>query len=351
MPEKLNYDFIKNVIESKGFKLLSDTYEGVRHPLYVSCKNGHYQYVTYDNMKNENICKICQKNERIEGFLNLVIERKHVLLEEYNGSKKKILLQCERGHKFMIRPNDFQQGVGCMKCRNEFISKIKTKNYDDVKEFIEKEGYQLIEKEYTSCFKKLRMKCNNGHEFMMKFSNFKNSHQRCPKCYILGRPFTYDYVKEYIESFGYKLLSNEYKNCKTKLNIECDKNHKYFVSYNSFQQGERCPICSKVKFFSKGEKELLSAVEENYPGAVVPNDRTQIINPKTGHYLELDIWLPELKKGIEYNGTYWHRDVQRDKLKQNLCKRRGIKLLVIDELSWMQNKSNCINRVLSFIGE
>ena len=31
---------------------------------------------------------------------------------------------------------------------------------------------------------------------------------------------TYEEIKEYIESFGYKLLSNEYKNNKTKLKIK-----------------------------------------------------------------------------------------------------------------------------------
>jgi len=40
---------------------------------------------------------------------------------------------------------------------------------------------------------------------------------------------TYNYVKEYIESFNYTLLSTEYINAHVKLSICCDKGHKYSV--------------------------------------------------------------------------------------------------------------------------
>lgn len=36
---------------------------------------------------------------------------------------------------------------------------------------------------------------------------------------------TYEFVKEQIEKEGYKLISEEYKNCRDKLNIECDKGY------------------------------------------------------------------------------------------------------------------------------
>ena len=39
---------------------------------------------------------------------------------------------------------------------------------------------------------------------------------------------TYDYVKEYVESFGYILISKEYINSRTKLDMICDKGHEIF---------------------------------------------------------------------------------------------------------------------------
>ena len=56
-----------------------------------------------------------------------------------------------------------------------------------------------------------------------------------------------DHVKKFIESTGYKLLSTEYVNNHTKLNIMCDKGHPYYVKFNYFQQGRRCPVCKKIK--------------------------------------------------------------------------------------------------------
>ena len=52
---------------------------------------------------------------------------------------------------------------------------------------------------------------------------------------------------------------------------------------------------------------------------------------------ELDFYFPTLNKAIECNGTYWHSKsvvVQRDKLKENLCKNKNIDLLVIHEDLW-----------------
>jgi hypothetical protein len=99
-------------------------------------------------------------------------------------------------------------------------------------------------------------------------------------------------------------LSTEYKNNHTKLDVLCDKGHIFGISYGNFKHGRRCPICARNNGTSKMEKEILNHVLNNYTGIIIPNDKTVIINPKSGRYLELDIWLPELKKAIEFNGTY-----------------------------------------------
>lgn len=58
-------------------------------------------------------------------------------------------------------------------------------------------------------------------------------------------PYTYEEVKKYIESFNYRLLSEEYKNANTKILIQCDKGHEpYLITFNSFKnQNNRCPYC------------------------------------------------------------------------------------------------------------
>lgn len=79
---------------------------------------------------------------------------------------------------------------------------------------------------------------------------------------------SYEDVKKCIESVqGYKLLSKEYKNLKTKLKIQCDKGHSYYTLLWNFQHGNRCPYCSKnppvtwddiLQLFNKHDLEVLS---------------------------------------------------------------------------------------------
>ena len=223
---------------------------------------------------------------------------------------------------------------------------------DYVKKDIESYKYKLLSTEYKNALTKLRILCSVGHVFEMRYNNFQRGN-RCPECYSNSKYLEYKSVKEYIECNGYKLLSTIYKSSKDKLELQCSENHIYKASYNHFQQGRRCPECSSVLKWSKPEKEIAEYVKENYSGDVVENDRTQIKNFWTGKNLELDIFLPELSKAIEFNGTWWHsNDTTKwyDEMKKKQCIRKGIDLLVIQERDWYNDKLCCLNKINELIG-
>ena len=54
----------------------------------------------------------------------------------------------------------------------------------------------------------------------------------------------YKFIKEYVESFGYKLLSTEYKNANTKIIVKCSHRHLWETTWGKFQSNRRCPYCS-----------------------------------------------------------------------------------------------------------
>ena len=129
---------------------------------------------------------------------------------------------------------------------------------------------------------------------------------------------------------------------KTSLLLKCPKGHKYKVRFEHFNRGVRCPVCWNESTSSKQEKELQDYIE-SLGYSIIRNDRSQIINPLTGHNLELDIWIPDLNKAIEYNGTYWHSLNERkeyDKIKAYQCKQKDVDLLIVNEINWINNKKN-----------
>ena len=145
--------------------------------------------------------------------------------------------------------------------------------YDDVKTYIENEGYELLSKEYINAREKLLLKCPNGHEYKISFSKFKSG-RRCGKCSNEKRKLTYSYVKMYIENEGYELLSNSYEGTKYKMLMKCNYGHEFEMNFSNFKQGKRCPVCSYKKrrltqkevynkMIEKGY-ELLSEYEDQY---------------------------------------------------------------------------------------
>lgn len=121
-------------------------------------------------------------------------------------------------------------------------------------------------------------------------------------------------------------------------------NHPYFV----FPLGEQGMV-------SKGEKEVLEFVKSIYYGTIIENDRTQMTpNDENGwvENHELDIWLPDIKVAIEFNGTYWHslpNKIESDKFKKIQCESKGIRLLTISEYDWSNEPDICKSKIIDFI--
>jgi hypothetical protein len=271
-----------------------------------------------------------------------------LLSDIYINSKIKLKVQCDKGHVYKVKFNNFQQGGRCSECNK---NKLKH-TYEYIKRQIEYvDGYKLLSKKYINNHTKLSIICNEGHIYSVKYNNF-SSGARCPHCAGKAK-HTYEYIKQQIENEeGYKLISNEYKDARSKIKIQCDKGHVYKVKFNSFQQGGRCPKCYSENSFSKGEKEVLKVVKKLTDEQVLENDRTQIINPKTGYNLELDIYIPSINKAIEYNGEYWHSSEHvkyKDKEKVIQCKKKGIDFLVIKEKDWCNNQQSCKKIIRQFI--
>lgn len=276
-------------------------------------------------------------------FVKGQFEKEGWILEstEYVNSKQKLDYICPNWHKHSITWSKWQQGQRCLYCY-----------YDSVKptiEFIrsefEKEGFIFLTTEYINKTQKLGYICSNGHKHSISWDEWSRLGNRCPYCYGNGKP-TIEFIRSEFEKKGSILLTGKYINCYQKLEYICPRDHKHSMSWNNWRAGYRCPYC--FGNISNGEIEVKDFIE--FLGIkILPNNRNQIFNPKTGNGFELDIFMPDLNKAVEYNGEYWHRDKTRDLLKQELCELKGIDLLTVWDNEWRANNKECKDKIKSFV--
>lgn len=170
--------------------------------------------------------------------------------------------------------------------------------YEEVKEHIESFGYKLLSKEYKNNKKHLEMMCPKGHKILMKFSHFKRG-KRCAKCRGLKR-YTIEEVREYIEENNYKLISEEYINEKEKLRFICDKGHEYNASFECFKRGQRCPICR----ISKGERKIMNWLENYKIFYIYDSEYFEDLLSVRGNPLRPDFIIEDKRIWIEYDGEF-----------------------------------------------
>lgn len=121
----------------------------------------------------------------------------------------------------------------------------KKKNINEIKQYCNKYGYEVLSTKYINAHTKLKFKCNKGHVYEARWNCFQRG-QRCPFCHG-NIKYSYDFVKKYVEQKSYKLISKVYKNIDTKLKFKCDKGHIYKTSFYLFKKGHRCPKCMLEK--------------------------------------------------------------------------------------------------------
>ena len=130
-----------------------------------------------------------------------------------------------------------------------------------------------------------------------------------------------DYNKEY--EFLCKICNNKFSDTLLSGNIP------------------RCTVCYPAKS-SIPQTEIYDFIKSVLPTTEIIINSRHIINP-----LELDIYIPDKKLAIEFNGLYWHSEISGKKNKTyhinktNRCKQHGIRLIHIFEDEWI-NQTNII---------
>lgn len=152
-------------------------------------------------------------------------------------------------------------------------------------------------------------------------------------------------IEKTIKKAGFKIIKSYDLNDRYKHAVlKCETCGKEFSSAlcNGHYKEIICPVCSGKT--SRAEIELLEYVNSITNTQICEHDRSAI-KPQ-----ELDIYLPEFKIALEYNGMYWHSEEKGKGQyyhidKTNKCKEVGIDLIHIFEKEWNENKEKIKNKL------
>jgi len=119
--------------------------------------------------------------------------------------------------------------------------------------------------------------------------------------------------------------------------FKCEKGHIFKISRcllqnRKFSNKVMCTKCNPpILNKSSIQFEITNFIKDNYNENILSNNRN-IIHPH-----EIDIYLPDYKLAIEFDGLYWHSKYNKNYHlnKTELCQKRGVQLLHIFENEWL----------------
>ncbi len=327
------------------------------------CDKGHEWQATINHIFNGTRCPYCSNKKILKGYNDLGTTNPELLAYlDYEKNEKenidvsslfryshvKVYWKCKNcGTKFGKLLPDINNEVLCNSCALKKGIKNKYSNIIDkegsladkypnlVKEWHPTKNANLTPEMLTySSNKKVWWICNEGHEWQASVNTRSIMGHKCPICanqkVLKGYNDLASIFPEFLSEWNYK------KNKKSPSEIIartgkkywwiCKLGHEYETSPLDRFYGRGCPICNKERSTSIGEKAILYYIQKNYKGKTISNYRDKIINNK-----EIDIFLPNLMVGIEYDGIYFHKNKQRDREKDKLCLENGINLMHVAE--------------------
>lgn len=279
----------------------------------------------------------------------------YTVLSEYDGVKNPIHIQHECGYDWWPNAGNFRQGYShCPECSRK---KLREQEALSVKEVVSRiteifNGTIVLdnpEKEYENGNSQLHYHCTVcGEPHHAQAGNLLQGHG-CPTCADQhrndDRRFTIEELKQRIKDKSngtYEYVSGNYKNNVSPIKVRhLDCNHIFTTNWMLFRQGSvTCKHCRG----SFGEQQVKGYLDQHgldYEfGYVIPDlkDRKR---------LHFDLWLAKYKIAIEYDGVQHFKPTQfnqhgnksakeqykltvkHDRMKDQYCKEKGIKLIRI----------------------
>lgn len=255
--QRHTYDFIKTQFDIAGCQLISTEYTGNKQLLDYLCSCGTKARIRFNDFSRGVRCENCKLNKLSSlfrhdfDFVKEYFRENNCLLlsTSYKNSTEKLKYICTCGNIALTNFSAFQNGTRCRECGTKKIKEKQKFDYHYVYSYFKDQGCTLLSTEYINCMELLVYICSCGNTSQISFNNFQDGH-RCINC-CERRQLNYEFVKDYFEEQGCKLISTEYICANSKLIYECVCGNVSSIRFPDFENGRRCRLCSAEN--NKGE--------------------------------------------------------------------------------------------------
>ncbi len=271
------------------------------------------------------------------------------------GSSRKVFWICPKRHSYgpksiYERTRTDGKATNCPYCANKKV----LKGFNDLETWCSNNNraYLLKEWDYSKndklpsdyvahTDKKIWWICDKKHSYLMKIcERTKEKGSNCPYCSNLKLLVGYndlktlfpDVAKEWDFEKNDKNPEDYVAGTHTRANWICSKcGNKWTAEIKERTYGGTgCPKCAIYYKTSIPEQAIYYYAKKAFKDAI-NSYRPLFLNGK-----EIDIFIPSINVGIEYDGRHWHKDNQKDLQKSKILKENNIKLIRIKE----QNENN-----------
>lgn len=214
--------------------------------------------------------------------------------------------------------------------------------------------YDYSKVEYTNNKTKVCIVCTEHGEFSQTPSDHLNG-KGCPQCAgnVRCDKDTFIEKAKRIHNDRYDYSKVEYVNAHTKVCIICPEHGEFWQIPNNHLNGNGCPLCKNRKI-GDGLRDTVEDFTKKSNEIHDITDCLKALSPQQRNR-EIDVYIPSLNLGIEYNGLHWHSErLGKDKNyhldKLNKCNEQGIKLIQIFEDEWINHREICESKLKQICG-
>lgn len=184
MGKKLDYEFIKEQFENRGWVLLENSYENAHIQMRCLCPEKHETTITWMSFRIGSECKYCLGlvKHSYEEVKKMFEDAGCELLEnDYKHNEYSMSYRCSCGNESKTSYSSFKNGSRCSDCGDKKIAESLRRDYEEIKKCFTDHGCILLDKKYKNNRTKMKFICKCGREDEINFNNFKKSHN-CKQC-------------------------------------------------------------------------------------------------------------------------------------------------------------------------